>query len=219
MSGSSTIPSTPVTPFCDASGFLVTTTVGYENAVFADIFVLVEATLKGTNPPITRFETFPGGESTYFSDIISNDPNLAGISYPIHSGTVSIYYKMFHFRVSVPKQSSGVQAYTFPFVFAPNWFFGDVPWKVYTWASGSNDATVIAPSISQVLVEGIPIGALNFTAPYYPIVGSQNVSSHYTNLTTLFSVENNGKAASIMLLPDASGNPPTLTIDVPNLHL
>ncbi|MDX1911076.1 MAG: T9SS type A sorting domain-containing protein [Saprospiraceae bacterium] len=63
--------------------------------------------------------------------------------------------------------------------------------------------------------DGALVGSLNFFSPYYPIVGSQNVSTYYSDLTSYWADPNVNRTHSLILLPDAAGNPPVLTVDVP----
>jgi hypothetical protein len=212
VAASTDLPAT-VRPFCDASGFNVSATLEYLECTSVDVFVIIKARPKLDN---SRFSGFSSNPALYFSDIVyaggTGVPILADTVLPSNDNSLLI---AFRFRVSVPfANQSQSSAFNFPFSFAPNWYFGDVPWRIYVHATVPNaNGTPVLPVWDDVTPVNAPVSTLLFDAPYFPIVGSANLSTHLANLTGFSQGDFAGRAHSLMLLPDVSGNPPVLTID------
>ncbi len=223
---SSDIPITAIRPFCTASDFTVTAGVQFANdpgssngcaATGADVYVIIASSAKIN----TRFDgSIVANVRRYYSNIqyapIVGSPSLTSID---TMGGLQQDAIIFRFRVSLPSAPFGDTAtFTFPFKFAPNFFFGDVPWRVWVSAhepdTQGNPIQPAMPPVSPMgLYDGKMVGALNFDEPYYPIVGVQNASTHYANMTGFWSDPNKNRVHSLMLLPDANGNPAVLTVD------
>jgi len=218
-SSSTSLTGVPIRPFCTDSGFVVTTSVDHDEFcdTGGDVYVIFVAKIKA-GTVVSRFqEAIASDISRYFSNIVyaptTGSPTLTE-THEIAEGTeVAI---AFRFRINFPA-TADTTSLTFPFVFAPNFFFGDVPWVVHISASGPDP-------FGDPLVPAIPpnanynydlAGTVLFDAPYYPLVGDQNVSDHYDELTGFWRDPNADRTHSLMLLPDALGNPPVLTVDVP----
>ncbi|MFN0037696.1 MAG: T9SS type A sorting domain-containing protein, partial [Saprospiraceae bacterium] len=221
----SDIPTGTITPFCNSNGFTVTAALDYTNGcdpIPADIFVIIETSIKLDG---SRFRgDIITGIQRYYSNIqyapAAGSPTLTATS------TLSDFNRsaiIFRFRVTLPQPSpafTDTAFFSLPFAFAPNFFFGDTPWRVWVSArEPDGDGLPQIPPMPPFNFSGKQVGTLLFDAPYFPIVGAQNVSTHYADLTGFWSDPNTDRTHSIMLLPDASGAPPVLTVDVPELVL
>jgi len=219
---SSTIPTTAVRPFCNSNGFSVTAAVEYDydcGDTDADVFVIVETNLKAGN---SRFNGIVSDSILRFYSNLQyapagGSPTLTSIETGREYQKVAI---VFRFRMPLPPSSpafTDTLIVTLPFEFAPNFFFGDTPWNVWVSAREPDAAGLPIfppmPPFNNFL--GKLVGTLSFDEPYFPIVGSQNVSTHFADMTGLWADPNVNRTHSLMLLPDASGNPPVLTVDVP----
>lgn len=216
------LPAAPIRPFCSANGFSVTTSIEHDEfcTTGADVYVMLEAKLKGGAVDSRFAAPVTGNIATYFSNIVYapavGSPALTAthiLSSPNRIGVA------FRFRINFPA-SVTTESVTFPFAFAPNFFFGDVPWTIYTAISipDASGAPVVPPLPPGQAFFGETAGDLVFEAPYFPITGSQNISTVYNLLTQSWIDDtlHNGEAHSIMLLPGTETNP-VLTIDVPEL--
>lgn len=222
-SASSDIPSGTIRPFCNSSGFTVNAGIDHDENCISDVYVILEAQYGNHSLPTFFDGSVLSPIDRYFSNIqyapASGSPVLTEVTTSANGGSVML---IFRFRMQMPPEA-GTDAFTFPFTFAPNFFFGDLPWNVWVsaQAADSNGAPQLPdfPPSPQANVPSILAGTLLFEQPYFPIVGSQNVSTFYNDLTTHWSAPNFNRTHSIMLLPDASGAPPVLTVDVPLLIL
>ena len=213
ISTTSNIPTVPIVPFCPTAGFTVGGTVEWYDCANVEVYVVLEARPKFEN---TRLE---GGYSTD-EDLFNVVQYLGGAGSPVLQSVIDLSGSLttrtaFKFTFpAVPDEVGGINGHfsvTFPFKFDPIWFFGDGPWKVHVYARNAclNPGPLTVSELG-VLEASTLAGTLIFEAPYYPIVGSQNISQ-YPEITAWS--KDGGKAHSIMLLPDQNGNPPVLTID------
>jgi len=196
----------------------VTADVAHDENCTTDVFVFIEADAQADTrflgtvfSPIVRYFSNIQYAPTAGSPVLTQIDTL--ISYPQRA-------LIFRFRVQLSASDIGVTSFTFPFSFAPNFFFGDVPWGVWVMADEPDGAG--EPQIPPMPPSNQPevlVGTILFEEPYFPMVGSQNVSDHYADLTGFWRAPNLDRTHSIMVLPDSTGNPPVLTVDVPLLRL
>jgi hypothetical protein len=219
-SASTDLPGVPIRPFCNANGFNVSATIGHDDGCSTtggDIYVIIEAQVKAA-PIESRFSGLVTNNPLYFSNIVyapnANSPTLTQIHTLGNGSRTAI---LFRFRRTFPATVSS-ENFTFPFVFAANFFFGDIPWNVWV-AAHEPDANglPILPTVPPLPGEpfGKFAGTINFEAPYFPIIGSNNISTFDNLLRNSWAdSDRDGQAHSIMLLPGQELSP-VLTIDVP----
>ena len=219
-SATTDLPSAAVRPFCNASGFTVFATIGHDDGCSTtggDVYVIIEVQIKA-GAVESRFNGSVTNNPLYFSNIEyspdANAPTLTEIHTLTNQSRTAI---VFRFRRTLPATVSS-ENFTFPFKFAPNFFFGDIPWNIWVAAHGAdNNGLPILPDLPPNLSApfGGLAGTLNFEAPYFPIIGTNNIST-YDNLLrhSWANSDWDGQAHSIMLLPGQELSP-VLTIDVP----
>jgi hypothetical protein len=219
-SGTSDIPAAAFRPFCDRSGFSATVVVDHDESCSADLYIIVEARPKGNGVNTLFRGDVAIPPDRYFSNIVSSPAAGAPTLTEVHTlEASSSMAKLFRFRVSLP-DVVGSTAFTLPFAFAPNFFFGDVPWRVWFVAKQpAPNGDPVLPTIPPSSGTEILLGTLLFTSPYYPIVGTKNVADVYDEMTGYWADPNPGRAHSVMLLPDGTGALPTLNVDVQELRM
>ncbi|MBX2892489.1 MAG: T9SS type A sorting domain-containing protein [Saprospiraceae bacterium] len=203
-----------VRPFCNSSGFNISASVTYLECTDIDVYVIVKARPKFES---TRFIGNAADPARYFSNLVhadgQNSPELSEI---LTFGNSNSVLKVFRFRVSVTEESiERTLSLHFPIDFQPNWYFGEIPWRLYVHAEPAEpNVPPVFPEWELITPLNSPVSTLLFDAPYFPIVGSAKVSDLYDELTG-YSIEDFAESAhSIMMLQDESGSFPVLTVDV-----
>jgi hypothetical protein len=220
------LPATPVRPFCPTSGFNVMTTIANndcDGATQIDFFVFLSMNDK-TSPIKSVFD--PGNPDVtaakYFSNIVyagTSGVTLEEVYYPDGFS----FLKGFRFRYAV--DGNATTTLNLPFIFEANWFFGDFPWDIYVMPIGNDGVSPVTyPSKDELstmigtqtapLFGGVLLNAITFENPYYPIVGSQNASTHYHEMTQLFTEPFRGLSLGFMLIPTLTDPYPVFTIDL-----
>lgn len=167
--GSSDIPTSLIRPFCNSNGFTVTTSVEHDENCTADVYVIIETSLKTSNSYFLSSVISP--IERYFSNIqyapVSGSPTLTQTHVLSSNQKDAI---LFRFRVTLPAET-GTTTFNFPFAFAPNFFFGDVPWRV--WVSADEPSDTGLPQIPPMPPSGIGtdllVGTLQFQEPDFRI--------------------------------------------------
>lgn len=195
--------SNPIKPFCPTEGFDVNAVLfhGECDADYVDIYVIFKADPK-LPPNFSNYHTFTSFPDIYFSNIVSAAGAAMSPAEVLHNADDGLQ-KVFRYRVSLP--GAGYTTFSIPFSFAPEWYFGDIPWDVHVLTNNSLDPAPLYPNFASDVTPAAKIGSLVFEAPYFPIVGSQNLSTIYTDLTAYILDPNSGKTHSILLLPGAGG--------------